>query len=592
MQTSSIARRSVGFLAATCVFALGLTSPAFPQSHATAATTPDAAAQSADKSAPEVSSSEETPTFKVKVNLVEVRVIVRDPQGHAIGSLKQEDFQLLDNGKPQLISKFSMEQSAANPAVATAATKTSAEQPTQPAATITAAAPQRYIAYLFDDIHLSFSDLAQARNAAERQLQSLLPTDRAAIYSTSGQTQLDFTDDRAKLTATMNRLLPRPLSHTGITPCPDISYYVADMIENKHDPQAMSVAIQDMYDCSPTITSQSQASVQIQVSAYARQKLEAGGQETRLSLGTLKEVVRRISVMPGQRIIVVVSPGFMNTDALQEQSEVADHALHSNVVINTLDARGLYTNMPDASQQRSPSASIAGLVQQYYTAEQSADADILADFADATGGTFFHNSNDLEGGFRRLTAQPEFSYLLGFAPQNLKPDGHYHKLKVTLKSPAKGLVQARKGYYAPLGTTDPKEQARQAIEDAVFSQEESREIPVELHTQFFKPDDADAKLSVVVHMDVRHIHFRKVNGRNDNDITIVSAVFDRNGNFVGGTQKVLQLHLKDETLASKLNSGISLKSSFDVKPGSYVVRLVVRDEDGQLSEQNSAVEIQ
>ena len=99
---------------------------------------------------------------------------------------------------------------AANPAVATAATKTSAEQPTQPAATITAAAPQRYIAYLFDDIHLSFSDLAQARNAAERQLQSLLPTDRAAIYSTSGQTQLDFTDDRAKLTATMNRLLPRP----------------------------------------------------------------------------------------------------------------------------------------------------------------------------------------------------------------------------------------------------------------------------------------------------------------------------------------------------------------------------------------------
>ena len=113
-----------------------------------------------------------------------------------------------------------------------------------------------------------------------------------------------------------------------------------------------------------------------------------------------------------------------------------------------------------------------------------------------------------------------------------------------------------------------------------------------MHTQFFKPDDNNAKLSVVVRMDVRHIHFRKTNGRNDNDVTVVSAVFDRNGNFVTGNQKVLQLRLKDETLEGRLNSGISLKSSFDIKPGSYIVRLVVRDEDGQLSEENSAVEIQ
>ncbi len=115
---------------------------------------------------------------------------------------------------------------------------------------------------------------------------------------------------------------------------------------------------------------------------------------------------------------------------------------------------------------------------------------------------------------------------------------------------------------------------------------------MEVHTQFFKPDDNNAKLSVLVRMDVRHIHFRKVDGRNDNDVTVVSAIFDRNGNFVTGNQKVLQLRLKDETLEGRLSSGISLKSSFDVKPGNYIVRLVVRDEDGLLSEQNSAVEIQ
>jgi len=565
-----------------CVWVALLSSPAMSQTSTPPATAPaESAVQSPDKNSPEVSSREETTTFKVKVNLVEVRVVVRDVQGHAIGNLKREDFQLFDNGKPQVISKFSVEQAGTNRAIYHDVANGPAEAP--PA--ITPTGPQRYIAYLFDDIHLNFSDLAQARNAAEHQLQSLQPTDRAAIYSTSGQTQLDFTDDRAQLTATLNRLLPRPMAHTGLVPCPNISYYMADLMENKHDPQAIQVAIQDATDCGYSANT-------LTIEAYARQALNSAEQEMRLSLGTLQEVAKRLSVMPGQRMIVLVSPGFMNHDVMHEQSEVMDRASHSNVVINTLDARGLYTTLPDVSQQRSPSASIAGLVQQYRSAELAADSDILAELADATGGTFFHNNNDLAEGFRRLAAVPEFSYLLGFAPQELKPDGHFHKLKVTLKGPARGAVQARKGYYAPRSATDPAEQARQAIEDAVFSQEESREIPVEVHTQFFKPDDNNAKLSVVVRMDVRHIHFRKTNGRNDNDVTVVSAVFDRNGNFVTGNQKVLQLRLKDETLEGRLNSGISLKSSFDIKPGSYIVRLVVRDEDGQLSEENSAVEIQ
>ena len=137
----------------------------------------------------------------------------------------------------------------------------------------------------------------------------------------------------------------------------------------------------------------------------------------------------------------------------------------------------------------------------------------------------------------------------------------------------------------------PRSRPKLAIQDAVFSQEQLSEIPVQLHTQFFKPDEDDAKLSVLVHMDVRHFHFRKADGRNNDDVTVVSAIFDRNGNFISGTQKVVQMHLKDETLESRVNSGVTLKSSFDVKPGRYIVRLVVRDADGQLAAQSSAVEI-
>jgi hypothetical protein len=228
----------------------------------------------------------------------------------------------------------------------------------------------------------------------------------------------------------------------------------------------------------------------------------------------------------------------------------------------------------------------------YDDASASADADVLAVLADGTGGTFFHNNNDLYEGFTRVAAPPEFSYVLAFAPQNLKPDGSFHTLKVKLTNPLKLNLQARRGYYAPKHLDDPAEEAKQEIEDAVFSQDESHGLPVELRTQFFKSSDTDARLSVFARVDVKHIRFRKVDGRNKNDLTVVSALFDRNGNYLKGEEKILQMNWKDETLASQLASGVTVKTSFDVKPGKYRVRLIVRDAEGQsITAANGAVEI-
>jgi hypothetical protein len=228
---------------------------------------------------------------------------------------------------------------------------------------------------------------------------------------------------------------------------------------------------------------------------------------------------------------------------------------------------------------------------QYRQAEARANDDVLSELSYGTGGTFFHNNNDLDKGLQQLVTPPEYSYLLAFTPQNLKYDGRFHNVKVTVKSPQKFAIQARKGYYAPRQAVGEAELAKQQIQDEVFSQEELHDLPVEMHTQFFKTSDEAAKLSVLVQLDVRHLHYRKADGRNNGNLTVVSALFDRNGNFVAGTQKIVQMHWKDETLETKLDSGVRLKNSFDVKPGSYVVRLVVRDDDGQLAAQNSAIEI-
>jgi VWFA-related protein len=547
------------------------------------------APQTTNANAPEMSSQEDTSTtFKVKVNLIEVRVVVRDAQGNAVGKLEKEDFQLFDNGKPQIITKFSMDQPGAKPAPKPASDGL-------PLADAPPGLPLHYTIYLFDDIHLTAGDLPRVRDAVSRNLRNLQSTERVAIFTLSGQSELDFTDDRDKMQDALNHLRPHPITAFGGQKCPDVSYYLADQIQNKSDGQALQVAIRDAIACLgiPTGTDVADqaaiATAHSVVTATSIQVLDAGRHETQVALAALNSAVQRMGTMPGQRSIILVSPGFYNPDQLQAQMEIADRALHSGVVIGTLDARGLYTVMPDASIRASTSDNTVPMLQ-YMHQEATANADVLSELAYATGGTFVQNSNDFEGGIRRLTALPEYSYLLAFSPADLKLDGRFHNLKVTVKG-QKFNIQARKGYYAPRQAADAAEQAKQQIRDEVFSQDELHDLPVELHTQFFKTSDDDAKLSVVVRLDVRHLHYRKVDGRNNNSLTVVSALFDRNGNYVSGNQKTVDMHWKDDTLGTKLAAGVTLKSSFDVKSGSYMVRLVVRDEEGQVTAQNGSIEI-
>ena len=537
----------------------------------------------------EVSTHDTPATFRTKVNLVLVPVVIRDRQGRVIGDLRKEDFQLFDNGKPQTISSFSVETLASQtvePVKTETAPVMSGEE--SPAATNPADIPKRFVVYFFDDVHLDLSDLMQVRNAAERHMnEALVPTDRAAIYTTSTRTTLDFTDDRAKLHATLLHLTPQPIARASTQLCPDISYYQANLIFNQHDPMALQAATADAMACmslDPTDPSSVQIA-QSSAQATASQVFTTGDTESRVSLQSILSVVRRISAMPGQRSIILISPGFLTlTDLYQDKTGLIDRAIRANVIISSLNARGLYTIVPggDASQPNPQSAAGAMMRSQYQQASAQAEEDVLAELAYGTGGTFFHNSNDLVEGFKRVAARPEFVYVLGFSPQNLKLDGRLHTLKITLRNSGKLELQARSGYYAPQHLADPEETAKQEIQDALFSREELRDIPVVLRTQFFKSSMADARLAVLARVDVKHLRFRKENGRNRDDLTVVSGLFDRNGNLVTGNTKTVEMRLKDQTLESRLNSGITVKSSFDVKPGSYMIRLVIRDSEGQL----------
>lgn len=538
----------------------------------------------------EMTTHDSAATFKVNVRLVEVRVVVRDNKDHTVGNLKKEDFQLFDNHKPQTITHFAMEQPGSQIMREVDATTEPGEAPPAKAPNV----PERFVAYLFDDTHLEAKYLLPARAAADRYLATLAPTDRAAIYTTSGQGGIEFTDDHAQLQDALLHVQPRQLALTNdLSQCPMMSYYMADLIVNKGDDEATNVAAADALACNFNNSSMYSGAAIALAQSAARHTLQVGDAETRLVLARLKEVVRRMVAAPGQRVIVLVTPGFITPDLQYEVQEIIDKAVHANVIVSALDARGLYTIDPLGDITRGPAPTEIQAQEQLYVEDSEHENQmVLMTLTDSTGGVLFHNSNDLEGGFRLVGTPPEYSYVLGFSPQNLKLDGHYHDLKVSLVS-GKGLtVQARKGYYAPRPITDPVEAEKHDLEDAVFSQEKMGDIPVELHTQFFKSAENSAKLTVLAHVDIHSVHFRKADDRNCNELTVISAIFNRNGDYIQGTKKVLTMRLRDETLQRRMAPGINIRTSFDVKPGSYLVRLVVRDkEDKMMSAETGAIEI-
>jgi VWFA-related protein len=554
----------------------------------------------------EMSSHDSPATFSTKVNLVMVPVVVRDGKGKAIGTLQKEDFQLFDKGKPQVISRFSLEKAGEAGIPVEVATDEAAIDKSAAPASPAAPIAQRFGLYLFDDVHTSMPDLMQARNAADRHLtETLDPATRAAIFTTSGQGNVDFTDDGVKLHEALMKLMSRPTMGPAGSECPDLSYYMADLIQNKNDQTALHAAAAEVLaTCDPPPPGpQTPASIQQaeqmaeNVSqATASRVLNLGERDTRLAFTVLESAIRRLSAAPGERTLIFVSAGFFLADDLrQEETDIMDRAIRANVRISSLNARGLYVLVPGGDASTSTpvaNPAVLNVKAQYQHESALAEEGIMAELADATGGRYFHNNNDLKAGFGQVAASPEFVYVLGFSPQNLKLDGAYHALKVTLKT-SRGLdLQARRGYYAPKHLANPEEDAKREIQEALFSRDELQDIPLELHMQFFKASDVAAKIAVLARVNLKSLRFRKADGRNNDNLTIVSGVFDRNGNYITGMEKTVEMRLLDPTLEKLLSSGITVRSNFDVAPGSYVIRLVVRDSEGQnMAARNGVVEI-
>lgn len=387
------------------------------------------------------------PTFRIQAVRVLVPVLALDKAGNPIDGLTLDDFQVIDDGKRHNISSLTVlkdirargEEPGKDPAPAE-----HHDQAQQ--------RPQRFVVFLIDDLHMDVRDLDYVQKAASAVLKnSLDPQDYAGLISMSTKSYTQLTRDRAKLLAGFAGVrIQSVLQHTGMD-CPDISYYQAVQIERDRSSEspAFQVAMSNASNCSPNLGPQQ---IEAMVRGAVERELSLGDQDAMSGYATIAAAIQALSALPGERRLILVSPGFqaLEQDALAAESNVIDQALALNVTISALDARGLYVTNIGVDEHGSISfRHNANAMQQDFRMSSMANAEgTMASLAYGTGGTFFHNSNDLGEGFRNLTQIPKIEYVLELSPEGLKEDGKYHSLAVKVRRKGVTLI-ARRGYVVP-----------------------------------------------------------------------------------------------------------------------------------------------
>jgi VWFA-related protein len=564
----------------------------------------------------EITSEDKPTTFKLRVNVVEVHVVVRDAKGNAVPGLKREDFRLLDQGKQQTITNFAAESAETRKQRAAEEAKVQTEVTSEKAAN-QALAPHHFVAMMFDDTHLSDADLMYARNSVIQFLDTIGPQDRVGFSSVSGQFSHEFTADKDSLKAALSKLKVLPNLTDQLGGCPRVGYYMANLVDTVNDQDAFQVIVEDTLHCGFGGDSSSNSMAVSMAKSAVRQTIAMAQADNNVVYDHMLASLRWVAGMPGERTLIFVSPGFSLAQDRTRLSQIMDLATKNRIPINTLDARGLYVpgqgdiasggipntpisgvvqpvvSVPSPGIKTTPTANLGGRMNTTYRATaEDEQALVLGNLADGTGGTFFHHSNDLAGGMKTMATPPAYSYVLAFSPQTPKMDGSFHKLKVELTGNQKYEIKARAGYYAPKKSEDPEEQTREDIEQAVYSREEIADIPMDLRTQYFMKAADDAQLAVVTHLNVKNLHFQDVSDRKCNKLTVVTAIFDNNGNYVLGQEKTVNLKLSAKGYDHVVTSGLAFKTTFDLKPGNYLVRQVVREAEGsQMSARTGSVEI-
>jgi VWFA-related protein len=512
---------------------------------------------------PPPSAAQQPPTFKVRVDYVEVDAVVTDRQGRIVRDLKKEDFQVLEDGKSQAITNFTLVDIpvdrdnrplfAAAPIVPDVRTN---EKPFD----------GRVYVMVVDDLHTRFGRSIRVKTAAKQFIERRLgANDLMAVVHTAGPSDAsqEFTNNKRLLLAAVDKTMGRKLD--SATANKTNEYNNTRGIRQQGDP------LNDPDD------------------------MERGF-NARSTLDTLRYVSEWFGSVRGRRkAILFVSEGidYDIYDVIagtgsnhQSASMVLDAtrdaigaATRSNVAIYGIDPRGL-TDLGDESIEIGsfPDDTSLGIGQGSLQNELRLSQDSLRTLSEETGGFAVVNKNDFATAFQRIVEDNSSYYVLAYYPPDPRP-GRTHKIDVRLTRP--GLtVRARKAYLTPKKVDPPKTTSNNPstpeLREALDSPLPVSGLTMHVFAAPFKGVAPNASVLFGVELRGRDMKLDP-----NSKILLSYIALDANGKVKGGnTDSVTLTNLKPESKARIEQSGLRMLNRLDLPPGRYQLRIAAHDPAG------------
>jgi VWFA-related protein len=533
------------------------------------------------------------PEFKVPVDVIVVNATVTDKNGNPVPGLTVDDFKVYEDGKPQPIHTFALESYKATQSLEKDAPKLNAEvgrgeasEPTQP----------RLFSIVIDDLSTERELYYPITEAVKKFVdEDLLPGDQVAILSASGRVQYPFTTDRQLLRAEIGELFKK-LNMSSVTRsvCPTLTELQAQRIATgRMDPDALELAKLEYIACMHIETVQV---VPLDLEALVRNLAMSQYYETqdrnRVLLRTLRQYVRSLKHFEARKNVVLFSDGFLFEDLTFDLQDVVDQALRAGVILNTVDARGLYVDTFKASDNLMNLPMKLLITKDRLRSDDTrAQADSLNMLAHDTGGIFHENSNDLHAGLRKVSDRQAHFYVLTYAAPSSKADGRYHKIKLEVSRPGLQLSY-RQGYYAPKEQLTFEKRKKEDILEALHAPGNVNEIPIHTGYVSYQVDDVKYEVELVTQIDIRPMKFAEEDSRRRNLISVVVVAFDEYDRYIDGLQKDVTFNLTPSGYSEILSRGFASKAVFRVPAGKYRIKTVVRESgDGKVGSLTKGIEV-
>jgi VWFA-related protein len=496
-------------------------------------------------------------TFRLEVNYVEVDASVTDAQGKPVTDLSVSDFEVLEDGRPQNVTAFSI----VNLPVERVEQPLFAPAPIEPDVQTNTASEGRIYVIVLDDLHTTFSSTTRVRKAVRAFIeQNFGANDRAAVVFTSGGAQ-EFTNSRGLLLQAADRFSGRKLRAEALEMAGRTSRF-GDSSLRTMDP------------------------LEAERAHNARSTLD--------SIRQLSEFMR--GVRGRRKAMLLVSEGISydiynvmgNSSAsiiTQETRDAIAAATRANVAIYAIDPRGLgafdeIIEVGSTQSENSDASVLRGLLDAQRLAQES-----LRVLANETGGYAAVNRNDFTDAFARVVRENSTYYVLGYYSTNERRDGRFRRLEVRVKRP--GLqVRSRRGYVAPRGRPAESRTAASpgtnplavTANDALASPIPVSGIPIEVSAAAYKGTAPNAAVALVVQLRVDDFRFTEKNDTLVDALAVAFTPVDAAGKARGAERHVLEMAMKPDSVARARERGFRVVSQIDVPPGRYQLRVAAAEQ--------------